>query len=63
LKSYPVNPSPIAVIRSQADAPRLLDLTERQLRVLEMRSCEVPPTLWTQSTLLGPLSRFEQISI
>jgi hypothetical protein len=66
---YPLHPSPIAQLRtkyqvSQPEAARRLGLSLGQQKVLEMRTCEVPPDiLEVIDLLLGPPTRFRQISI
>jgi hypothetical protein len=69
MKSYPLHPSPIAVMRAkyrldQLEAARRLGLSLGQLKVLEMRTGEVPPDiLEVIDLLLGPPTCYRQISI
>lgn len=69
LKSYPLHPSPIARLRTkyrvcQADAAARLGLSLGQLRVLEMRTSELPSdVLDVIDVLLAPPARFVQITI
>jgi hypothetical protein len=68
-KTYPLNPSPVAVMRAryhldQADAASRLGLSLGQLKVLEMRTSEVPPeVLDVIDVLLGPPQRYTPITI
>ncbi len=66
---YPLHPSPIALLRtkygrSQPEAARRLGLSLGQQKVLEMRTCEVPPAvLDVIEVLLAPPARFTQITV
>jgi DNA-binding transcriptional regulator YiaG len=68
-RTYPLNPSPIAVMRAkyrldQPEAARRLALTLGQLKVLEMRTSEVPPAILDViDVLLGPPPKFTQITV
>jgi hypothetical protein len=69
VKTYPLNPSPIVVMRAkyrldQSEAARRLALTLGQLKVVEMRTAEVPPeVLDVIDVLLGPTQRYTPITI
>ncbi len=69
MKSYPLHPSPIARLRTkyrlaQDDAAKRLGLSLGQLRVLEMRTSELPSdVLDVIDVLLAPPARFTQITI
>lgn len=69
MKTYPLDPSPITKMRAkyrldQLEAARRLGLTLGQLKVLEMRTAEVPPeVLEVIDLLLGPPACFRQTTI
>jgi hypothetical protein len=69
MKTYPLHPSPIAVMRAryrldQLEAARRLGLSLGQLKVLEMRTAEVPPDiLEVIDLLLGPPTCYRQTTI
>lgn len=69
MKTYPLQPSPLALMRtkyrlSQQEAAMRLGLSLPYLRVLEMQSRRIPEaTLEVMDLLLGPPTIYRQTSI